>query len=87
MRKKAWNVLAAINQEGLDNVEWGLCEDVWYDHFIQVEPQKNKKLKGKWVYVWQNKEAAKLFEEVYERADERIFVYDANEMILLYNVD
>lgn len=53
MKAAIFNLLDAINRDGLDNSEWGLIEDIESTK-EQFGTQIDNNLKGRWLYIYIN---------------------------------
>ena len=51
MNARAFEVIDAINREGLDNSNWGLCQDV-EDTSWHFGIEESRELKGTYAYVY-----------------------------------
>lgn len=53
MKQDIFNLLDAINKEGLDNSQWGLCEDVENTR-LYFGTEEEESLQGQYVFVYRD---------------------------------
>lgn len=54
MTEKNYKLLDDINRSGIDNTQWGLCQDVnAYEFFGATQ---NEQLQGQWLYVYMDED-------------------------------
>lgn len=85
MNKFAFNLIDAINRDGLGNESWGVVEEVadTVDYFGSKE---RVSLSGKWAYIYAGKDAVFSLQLDQIEPTMILHVYDDCE-IRLYNID
>lgn len=86
MSNKIFKVLDFINRQGLDNSEWGVCENVDRAHFVNECVCRNRYYDGKWLYVWMANEYALELYEPATKPDDIIPIEDQDEELLMYKL-
>ncbi len=85
MKDYAFNVIDAINREGIGNESWGLAEDV-ANTATYFGTDEDMILTGKWAYVYEDRDEPQPFINKYTPTTV-LHIADSRTVLKLYRLD